>query len=78
MWFAPDINSLVLVAFADGNRKHGYIMFCNATNLIVPYSRKFCKFLTPSRKKQTPNRKDNDIQDQTHLDLAEVIKQGHK
>ena len=41
MWFgAPDINSLVLVAFADGNRKHGYIMFCNANpqfNPMVPF-----------------------------------------
>ena len=88
MWFgAPDINSLVLVAFADGNRKHGYIisqvMQPQFNHMVpgIPAGKSFQggKFLTPVAEKNKYSEQEghNDIIRPIHHDLAEAItKQG--
>ena len=88
MWFgAPDINSLVLVAFADGNRKHGYIisqvMQPQFNHMVpgIPAGKSFQggKFLTPVAEKNKYSEQEghNDIVRPIHHDLAEAItKQG--
>ena len=88
MWFQPpDIGSMVLVAFADGNSKHGYVI----SNVIppefnhmvpgIPAGKSFQggNFLTPVAEKNKYSEQDghNDILRPIHHDAAEpIVKQG--
>lgn len=88
MWFSPpDIGSMVLVAFADGNTKHGYVI----SNVLppefnhmipgIPAGKSFQggNFLTPVAEKNKYSEQEghNDILRPIHHDAAEAItKQG--
>ena len=88
MWFQPpDIGSMVLVAFADGNRKHGYVLShilppeFNHMVPGIPSGKSFQggKFLTPvaEKNKYSDQAGHNDIIRPIHHDLAEpIVKQG--
>ena len=66
MWFnPPDIGSMVLVAFADGNRKHGYVIShvlppqFNHMLPGIPHGKSFQggNFLTPVAEKNNYDKK---------------------
>ena len=88
MWFSPpDIGSIVLVAFADGNRKHGYILShvlppqYNHMLPGIPAGKSFQggNFLTPVAEKNRYSEQSGhtDILRPIHHDAAEpIVKQG--
>ena len=88
MWFQPpDIGSMVLVCFADGNRKYGYVIShilppeFNHMVPGIPAGKSFQggNFLTPvaEKNKYSEQPGHNDILRPIHHDMAEAItKQG--
>ena len=88
MWFSPpDIGSMVLVGFAEGNRKYGYVLshvLPPETNHMlpgIPSGKTFQggNFLTPTAEKNKYSEQPghNDILRPIHHDMAEAItKQG--
>jgi len=89
MWTQPpDIGSLVLVCFADGNTKHGYVlshlMAPSKNNMVpgMPHGRTFQggKFKVPTTEKNKYSEQQGDTNSvirPIHHDLAEAItKQG--
>lgn len=88
MWFnPPDIGSMVLVAFADGNRKHGYVIShvlppqFNHMLPGIPHGKSFQggNFLTPVAEKNKYSEQDGHINilRPIHHHLAEpIVKQG--
>lgn len=88
MWFSPpDVGSQVLVAFAEGNRKYGYVISHvlpdQFNNMLpgIPAGKSFQggKFKTPvaEKNKYSEQQGFNDILSPIHHDLAEAVtKQG--